>query len=429
MGKIFSVIFSCKDKEKGLIERDSYLWNFFAGFLNAFQSVIILMVITRVLDLESAGIFTIAYATSNLFLTIGKFGMRNFQVTDAQTKYSFKTYQKSRIVTCIAMFLVTIGYVLYMMWRGGYQWDKALIVFFMCLLKLIDAIEDIYHGLYQQNNRLDMASELLAKRMALTIVVFVISLLLVRSLLPSLIITFIISGIYCLFSLLYCNRFFILENSVKKETSNPLIGLLKDNFSLFASSFLIFYIGNAPKYAIDANLNNELQACYGFIAMPVFVVSLLNAFLYQPILSRLAVEWTEKEYGIFLKEITKQCIYIFGLTLITIIGGNLCGIPVLSWIYATDLTNYKTEMLILLAGGGALALSGFLSVVLTIIRTQNCIVLGNLIVGLFAFLLSPVFVTNYGVMGAAVVYLILMLALNVILLFFSYKQIRINLNL
>ena len=67
--------------------------------------------------------------------------------------------------------------------------------------------------------------------------------------------------------------------------------LLKVCFPLFAGAFLSFYIGNAPKYAIDAMLTDELQACYGFIAMPVFVVGLLNNFIFNPILFRMSMLW------------------------------------------------------------------------------------------------------------------------------------------
>lgn len=68
------------------IDRDSFVWNMAGSMLLAFQSVIMLMVLTRVLGLADAGIFTIAYANANLFLTIGKYGMRNFQVSAASRK-------------------------------------------------------------------------------------------------------------------------------------------------------------------------------------------------------------------------------------------------------------------------------------------------------------------------------------------------------
>ena len=71
------------------IERDSFLWNMIGSMLMAFQSVIMLMIFTRVLGLADAGIFTIAFANANLFLNIGKYGMRYFQVSDLERQFSF----------------------------------------------------------------------------------------------------------------------------------------------------------------------------------------------------------------------------------------------------------------------------------------------------------------------------------------------------
>ena len=41
--------------------------------LNTGQSMLIIMVITRIADIDDAGIFTIVYASANLFLTIGNY--------------------------------------------------------------------------------------------------------------------------------------------------------------------------------------------------------------------------------------------------------------------------------------------------------------------------------------------------------------------
>ena len=71
--------------------RDSYIWNMAGSFLLAFQSVIILMVLTRICDLSEAGIFTIAYANANLFFTIGKYGMRYFQASDQRRDIRLRT--------------------------------------------------------------------------------------------------------------------------------------------------------------------------------------------------------------------------------------------------------------------------------------------------------------------------------------------------
>ncbi len=203
-----------------------------------------------------------------------------------------------------------------------------------------------------------------------------------------------------------------------------MTSLLKDCFPLFASSFLNFYIINIPKYAIDANLSDEVQACYGFVSMPVFVIGLLNGFIYQPILVKIACEWSEREVKGLRGRIKRQMLIIVGLTAVCEIAAFVAGIPVLSFLYHTDLNKYKGELLVLLLGGGFLAVVGFLATVLTMMRLQKQQLIGYLIVALLATLFSTPFVKSFGVMGAALLYLTLTMLLSIIFIVYVHRGLK-----
>ena len=394
------------------IDRDSYIWNMTGSMLNAFQSVIMLMVLTRIVNLYEAGLFTIAYANANLFLNIGKYGVRNFQVSDTNRQFSFREYNRSRYITTFAMLIVSFGYVAVVAHTNHYTAEKSQIIIWMCLFKIIDSLEDVYHGFYQQNNRLDIAGKCMTLRMISTIVVFVASLFVFKKLLPALIVaTIFTTAVYILFTNLTCREF---KQSYGEADSKNILQQLRLCFPLFLGCFLAFYIGNAPKYAIDSILNDELQACYGFIAMPVFVIGLLNNFIFNPIISRMSLMWNEGEIKPFLKLLAKQLLIVLAITVICEAGAYLLGIPVLSWLYNTDLAPYKAELLVLLLGGGFLALSGLLVTIITILRMQKVLAAGYSIVALIALLLSNIMVNNYAIMGAAVLYLVLMVLLCVL---------------
>lgn len=393
------------------IDRDSYLWNMIGSLLNAFQSVIMLMILTRTVNLYEAGLFTIAYANANLFLNIGKYGVRNFQVSDTNRQFSFREYNLTRYITTIAMLIVSVIYVLFAAKSNNYTSEKSMIIIWMCLFKIVDSLEDVYHGLYQQNNRLDIAGKCMTLRMFLTIVVFGACLFVYKSLLTALIISTVFTTVvYIAFTMLTCSEFKSFYGSIDK---NNIIKLLKNCFPLFLGAFLAFYIGNAPKYAIDSQLNDELQACYGFIAMPVFVIGLLNNFIFNPVIARMSLMWNEGNKKDFFKLFKKQLLIIVALTAICELGAFLLGIPVLSILYNTNLAPYKTELLVLLLGGGFLALSGLLVTVITIMRMQKVLSIGYIIVSVCALVVSPVMVEKFAIMGASVLYLILMFLLCV----------------
>ncbi len=84
--------------KKMSIKQSSYFWNTCSGTLSAFQSVFFLMIITRVLNIVEAGIFTIAYTNANLFANIGRYGVRNYQATDVSHNFSFGDYLISKLV-------------------------------------------------------------------------------------------------------------------------------------------------------------------------------------------------------------------------------------------------------------------------------------------------------------------------------------------
>ena len=117
-------------------------------------------------------------------------------------------------------------------------------------------------------------------------------------------------------------------------------------------------------------------------------------------------------------------IIVAGITLICEAGAYVLGIPVLSVLYNTDLSLYKTELLVLLLGGGFLALSGLLVTIMTIIRIQGRQAIGYIIVAIFAFVLSPIFVREYKILGAAVLYLLLMVLLCVIFGILLWAELR-----
>lgn len=413
------------------IDRSSFIWNMAGSMLMAFQSVIMLMILTRTLGLIESGIFTIAYANANLFLTIGKYGMRYFQVSDLKKQFTFAEYRVSRVITSIAMVVVSVIYVIYAASANGYSMEKAQIIFWMCLFKVVDVVEDVYHGLYQQQNRLDVASKAMTLRMTITIIVFAVGLIVFKDLLLVLIISTIATTV--IFALLtkwtygtFSQNDGLTGESETRINKKNLFLLLKLCFPLFAGSFLSFYIGNAPKYAIDAMLTDELQACYGFIAMPVFVIGLLNNFIFNPMLYQMSSLWENGKVREFLKRTLLQTGIVALITLVCIAGAWLLGIPVLSWLYNTDLSPYKAELLILLLGGGFLGLSGLLNTVITIIRYQKSLMWGYAFIALLAFLFSNGIVRRYEMMGAAVLYTVLMGGLCIVFAVLLVIGIRKN---
>ena len=179
-------------------------------------------------------------------------------------------------------------------------------------------------------------------------------------------------------------------------------------FPVCAANFLSFYLINAPKYAIDAAMNETAQAQYNFIAMPVFVIQLLGMFVYQPVLVRMTLSWNRADKKGFLRDFLRITAGLLIIAALCLGGAYVLGIPVLSALYATDLSALKPELLLILAGGVFLAMNGFYSAVLTLMREQNRIPFMYLAGAVLSLILTPHFVGISGIMGAVISFVLIM---------------------
>lgn len=355
----------------------------------------------------------IAYANANLFMNMGKYGVRNFQVSDVEPQYSFGDYAVSRAVTSVMMIFFAI---LYLAWSANaldYTSEKTLVILFMCLFKLVDVVEDVYQGNYQQFGRLDVAGKLLTIRIATTLILFGLGVGFLHELLVPLVVSTAYTALFFFGSAVYAYRRYRLPRGQGTWSSASVIALLKECFPLFLATFLLFYIGNAPKYAIDACLGDAEQAYFGFISMPVFVVGLFAAFAYSPIILSLSRMWSAGDVRGFLRGMGKQIGYVVLITLVCDVGTLVAGIPVLGLMYNTDLSLYLVELIVLVSGGGFLALTALFTLGITIQRSQHQLIWGYTAVALLALLVSPLFVESWGITGASWEYFLLMVLLAV----------------
>lgn len=412
--------FLCGSKDK---VKSAYLWNTSAAMLNAFQTVFILMLISRIDPVIDAGIFTIAFAIGNLMLSIGKFGVRQFQVSDVKETYSFKEYVFLRILTCVLMILAFSAYVGYYYAVGAYSTEKCLVILLVCMTKVVDAVEDVLHGMLQQHIRLDIAGKILTIRIASYIIVYLVIYAATQNLLMASLIALAVSVVQFLILNYIAFKDFAIQwkQGVKWF---QIWNLGRECFPLFIASYLVIYIGNAPKYAIDKVMSSEAQACFTYIFMPVFVISLLSQFVYQPVISKMALLWHEKNIPLLKKMIFKQISLIIVLSAAAVLGGYILGVPVLSIIYGVNLEAYKTPLVILLFGGGALAFVNFLQMIITIARKQNWLIIGYLLAFFVFLFFGKIVVEYYGIVGISTFYTLVVSEIGIIFAVLTIGIIR-----
>lgn len=395
---------------------DSFIWNTIGSVISASTSFVLLLCVTRSVGTVQGGIFSLAFATAQILLTVGKYGIRSFQATDVNNEISLGTYLHTRIWLCIAMLLLSLFYVMI----AGYDFVKGSIFVAVCGIKMADAVEDVFHGRLQQTGHMDVAGKLLAFRNILTILCFAAGMFCLRNLLLVCVITAIISNGTAMFlNWVVTQKYERIEYKLEKVQAKLLF---RQCLPLFLGSFLSLYIYNVPKYALDFLGTEEEITYYAIIFMPAFMINLCSEFVFKPLLTTLATFWTKREFEYFYKMVLKFLVIILAITFLAIIFAYFIGTQILSFLYAVNVVPYKKELVILMLSGGFSAAVYLLYNVLTSMRLQG-VILGNyLVVSVIITILSFLFVKQWQIVGATIAYLLSEIILFLLMLFNTFKR-------
>ena len=382
------------------------------------------IVVTRIGTVSDAGVLTLALSVGNLLLIVGKFGMRGFQVTDVSNRFSAGTYLKSRIITVILMFSLSVVYLICARKINGFALDKCEDVFYISGIYMTEAFEDVIWGNYQKEGRIDVGAKMFSLRWVVILVGFMLSMMVTGKMAQSLRLCFVLS-VFVLFIMIHIGKLmdgFLSIGKIDKWEDVP--ELFIQTLPFFVMGFCSMYLNNAAKFAVSNMYSDEVLACFGFVSMPVFVIGLLNNFVYQPELLSLAQLWDKKDKIYFNRRVWKQMNIVFVISIVCVFGAYICGIPVLSFIYDTDLADYLKELLILQVAGGFLALTGFLSAILTIMRSQRMMLFGYVVTMFLSIIIVYPMAGSWGTMGASIGFLGCMIFLCI--LYFCLYLIKIN---
>lgn len=432
------------ESKKGL--KKDFLWNLIAEGISAGQSALILVFISAGMAITDAGIFSIGYAISTIACVIGMYGVRNYQVTDVNKRYRFKSYLVTRFITVFVSIAVVCLYLVYQLTTSNYVLSKAIAVILICIWKLDSVFEDVVYGMYQQRGYLALGARTYAIRLMASTLFFCVLTLTGLELNYILVIVCIFSYVATLVSLKLTYHYVknvgneiidsnTVENSTVIDTINSNIKeetevdnknngysvldgvkqILIQCFPLAISGALGNYIGNAPKYSIDWFMDDNAQAIFGYILMPSFVILILSNSVYRPILPSLSELYNKKDGKAFGRRLCKQLLMVGAMGLVILAGGFLLGIPVLSLLYSTDLNPYKMQFMLLLLGGIGYALATFASAILTVMRKQNTIAICYAACAVICFLSSKSLINMAGFTGAVIQYDVCNILLSVIL--------------
>lgn len=389
----------------------NFLWNLLGSTSNALLSVVLLMLVTRTVSSLEADLYSLSFAVGNLLSMVGLFQVRNIQSTDVGQKYHFSVYLLVRVASNLLMIGLAVCYVTF----SGFGGYKAFLIILMTLYRVSDSFSDVFQGLFQQRERLDIAGKSLFFRNLLILLVFSIAIILTHNLMISVVLLVSLSLAFVLLydvpkSLLFekwVSRFYFKNIDLSSCTQ-----LIKECLPLFVIGFSLVYIYNQPKYTIDILMQEDAleigtQTIFGIIFMPTFVMNLLMLF-FRPMLTQMSLYLHNGKVKQFNQLQSKTFYLLLSFNIIIILLSMIIGISFLELLYNRELMEYWHSFILLMISGGIASVCIFLDNVITVFRYQRLLIFPYGITLLVILSISKYFTIRYEIFGASISFLIAM---------------------
>lgn len=399
-----------------------FVWNSIGSGTWGMVFPIVTMVSTQLVGAEEAGMISMAFVIALLLMFVGNFGVRTFQISDLDSKHSFKDYQANRWITCILMLLAGWAYC----HIRGYTGEMFNISMAVIIYRFVDALADVYEGRLQQVDKLYLAGVSQTLRSVLAIVLFSAILAISRNATAA---CFGMAIAAALTFVVVTWPLTLMEAPPSKPFSGKsLIDLFKVCAPLFLAIFFFNLIEQMPKFFMESMLPYDYQLYYNAIYFPAQLILICAQLVYKPMLLRMAGVWQDsksrRKFNLILLGIFA---IIVGITAVSCLIMAWFGINLLSFLYGVDFHQFRGLIFLMLITGGLTAIIDFLYQVITIMRRQKDVTVLYLITFGFS-LFIPFLLVHYAELEGAVLSYVIIECILCVLLVWEYFRIRMSLH-
>ena len=372
------------------------LWTIISSGTIAVFPFLIVFVTTRFVGLTVAGMLTYALALVELPRIITIFSVRHIQNMDVKQEFNFNIYLGLRTICAIVATMIFIIFLV--IWRFEPFQLAVILVFYF--IYLTDAYADVFMGDLQQKGKMRVAGKMQTSGFFAALLMFFVVLFTTDMMIPALITAgMVVFFVYISWIWFYRNHF----GPIRVKIDFPAIKMLVMRvIPLLVGGLIIAYVFNAQKYYLEAFFTVDKVAIYGILMFPISLLNLAcTSFFQGAIATKTAEVWVSGETKRFKRRVNLQLLFAVGLFIPFIVGVYFLGIPILSWVYAIDLSPYKPQLLILAVGGMARAPIYVLGPVFVLFGKEKTIFYCAILISAIAGPLMMFLVSRYGIYGAA----------------------------
>ena len=321
------------------------------------------VIVVPLCSFEAAGILALAISLTNVFFTLGTFGIRIFQVSDSRRKYSPGLYISTRVLTC----LFALGLcALFLLCNRQYTAEQVLCVLFYMLYRIGEALVDVLAGEEQKAYRFDYVGLSFLFRGLATLLSFALTLYSTRNLT----LTLLAMALVTLAVVLAYDgkRVKSLTDFRLHLSLRESLPLLREAWPLMLNSALLTLLAAIPRYFLEMYHGSELLGYFGSVSTPAVIIQAGCSFIYTPLVAPLSSRFAGRDLPGFRRMLLLALGGVLGFAACMFAGAALLGRWGLTLLFGQAILPYAFLLLPVLGSTLCISLIYFFEVPLTIGR-------------------------------------------------------------
>jgi len=360
----------------------------------------VLVILTKLGNPETVGRFSLGSAIATPLIMFSGLQLRAVFVTDAEDKYSFRDILGIRLL----LMPLTVA-VVAVIGLAAYSRPQALAITIFACARSIESVSDIFYGLFQKNERMDlMARSLLIKGPA-ALVLFGMVFAVTRNLVGALVGMAVAWAIpLFLFDIPWGRKLAAgtdLDSIRPRWSWSAFKEIIWLALPLGLVMLLLQLRNTIPRTVLEAHFGEAQLGIFSALSYIVIAGSTIALALSQSSIARLSRYYAAGDGPRFRSTVGKLVLLGGVLCVGGVLVAALFGRPLLDLIYTAEFAEHADLFIVIMAGGGLVYIGNLLGAPATAMRafrSQMVIMLINaaLLLGLALWLIP-----EYGMMGAA----------------------------
>ena len=392
------------------VDYQNNFWTLLASGAVSAYSFLVILIVMRWVGLAEAGMVSFAVAVALFSTNIITFSVRIYQGSDTSQEYSLQSYLGLRICTA---FLATIVVAVFLI-VSRFDITRTIIVMLFYFIFLTFGFADVFMGDLQQKGKMRIAGRMQVCSFGLGFVAVSITLFTTQSLIVSLISSSIVIFLtFIAWIWFYQNHF----GRIRVKYDVAVIKVLVRTVSpLFLSGLIFGFLYNMQKYYLGFLYTDESVAILTVLLMPVTALHQLSgSFFSGAEMTKTAEIFTSGQVKKLSRRINRQLLWASAISMFFMMCVFSFGEPLLSWLFAINLSPYRAEFIIVALGGAFLSIFSVLYSGMAVMRMQKAYLYAIFSVALVVAPLLWFIVARYGITGAAFTNLAFLTPLSVVL--------------